>query len=356
MDGSSDERAPTPPAGQSTEEALAREVPRLTPRRQADWERAVELDEHLLRDLVDHLRDGRKPANLGIKLLSKASGGAEPVVKKMFRALDPRPLPIAMRLALLRYVLAEFPRMVLSEPDTEDTADPAILCDVVVGMNRFLRVGDETRKHLPARLDGLYWVYRRSVVDPGKYIRGLLAMWWIQDPLAAEPGTGMVRVCEVHRAQPEIKGSQYEAPGLSETYDGFALIKKNTLFLFLAERYSGHDRGPLLISRFHHFVPSEQSLPMQIARGWLPGAGESGLALPIVLVRTRSTLKPSQLLEFLKLKERSHADGNDALRLATALRPVEALYDACDIVDADGVPSMVIAQLASMARDNEVQR
>lgn len=332
-----------------------RVIQRFAPRPLAEWESAVEVDEHLLRDLIYHLRDGGRPKELRGKALMQAIEVAEGDIKQMFRADDPKPLSSSRRAALLLYILEAYPRLKREDPDSQDTADPAILMGVVRGMTRFLRVGLSTRDHTATRLSGIYWVYRRSVVDPSKYLKGLLSMWWIPGSDDDEEGDGMVRVCEVHRARQEIKGHHCEAPELSETYDGFALIKKNTLFLFLAERYSRNDRGPLLIARFHHFVPSEQSLPMLVARGWLPGAGESGLALPIVLVRTQTEHEPRALLDYTKGWPRQRGDACTK-GVPPSLMPIDEMYQACNIVDEEHVPSMVLAQLGVMARDNEARR
>lgn len=325
---------------------------RFGPRPAERWDIAVMYDEHLLRDLIVELRGGEKPPQLRQRELAEAAECTEAAIKRMLSRRDPVPLPPKERKKLLAYIIDIYPSLTNANADGEDTSDPAILRNVVLGMNKFLQVGHETRKHLQTRLSGLYWIYRRSVVDPSKFIRGLLAMWWIENERSN--CEGMVRVCEVHRSQKEVKRGRCEAPELSETYDGFAIIKKNTLHIFISERYSRNDRGPLLISRFHHFIPSEPALPMQIARGWLPGAGDTGLALPVVLVRVQSTeaLIPHRLLDYIRAKEKIVGTPSSQWP-PRDLGPIEALYNHCDIVDCDEVPSMVLAQLEFMARENE---
>jgi hypothetical protein len=237
--------------------------------------------------------------------------------------------------------------------DSDTHGDPDLLVAVVSRLNEYLCVSPRTIDGMQRRFEGYYWVFRPSITAPGRYIRGLLGMRWVVGDTQPEGYTpkGMIRACEVHR-HPGDEG--YPMPALSESYDGFALVKKGVLFLFMSERFADHDRGPLLVVRMHSFLPADPKQPLQMAWGRAAGASGSAYALPIVIMRvTDDEMKnpPGETTSLADL-ERLWVVGKDARLRKTPPAYLSKLLDQCQIVDTDAVPPTVLAQIDAMNRES----
>jgi hypothetical protein len=252
---------------------------------------------------------------------------------------------------LLQYLVAHFTELEFGR-DRERHFSPERLVVVVTRLNEYLCVSPRNLNGLQRRLEGYYWLFRPSIMAPGRYLRGLLGMRWVvaKEKAVGSPYKGMIRTCEAHR-HPGDK--THPMPTVSESYDGFALVKKSILFLFMSELYEGDDRGPLLITRLHGFLPSDHKRPLQIAWGRTTGASGSAYALPTVLVRVTDgelhepsgkTPSPIDLEQHAMFQKGRETRRHQAPYL-------DRLLDCCAIVDADDLPPTVLSQITALNQE-----
>lgn len=332
----------------------------LSPRELRKWLDDVVRDQELLRYLVRHMR-GKKRANrtdLSNAALNWAASGGD------LAPADYSPTRFSNWIRgtiehLEQYELANVLQYLVTNlrelefgPGSDKHGDPDRLVVVVARLNEYLCVSPRNLEGLQGRLEGYYWVYRPSVTAPGRYLRGLLGMRWVDGEV--QPGSskpkGMIRTCEIHR-HPGDEG--HSMPPLSESYDGFALVKKGILFLFMSERFAGHDRGSLLITRMHAFLPADRKRPLQMAWGHATGASGPAHALPVVIVRVTDE---EMLDKSGEKKSPVDLERHWVFERDNKARPHHAAYlqrllEKCEIVDASDLPPTVLAQVDAMNRE-----
>lgn len=331
----------------------------LHPRDFAHWLADVERDQDLLRRLVLHVRKsagkGGKASNRALN--QAAAGGelghADYPATRFTNWMQHRTERLERNEAVnvLKYLVSTF-RDLEYGPGSAAHGDPDRLVLVVSRLSEYLCVSPRSLDGLEKRFEAYYWVFRPSVIAPGRYIRGLLGMRWVVADTQPETGTakGMIRVCEIHR-HPGDEG--HPMPLLFESYDGFALLKSGVLFLFMSERFAGMDRGPLLITRIHHFLPADRKHPMQLAWGRTLGGSNAAHALPVVFVRvtgeeTRhagaSPASPADLEHFSVHAREARVHKPPPSYLAS-------LLGKCEVVDPEALPPTVLAQIEALNRE-----
>lgn len=349
----------------TTLDAETQENPKdvFRPRELAQWIKDVEQDQDLLRGLVEHIRNQVGPSplhqNASLNLAASGSNGKLPRdyppsrfknwIRHRLKYLDINEVRNVLQYLVTNFRMLEFGGGG-AYADRDKLADLVV---VVAHLNDYLCVSPRNLDGLQRRFEGYYWVFRPSMTAPGRFLRGLLCMRWTDGAGRPEDSLtrGMLRVCEVHQ-HPGDAG--HAMPVLFESYDGFALIKKGVLFLFMAEQFDAQDRGPLLITRIHNFLPADQTQPLQMAWGRSIGASNHAHALPIVIskvmdddfgARSGTTPQPADL-ESLWEYTRSK---NKATEPPQAY--VLGLLDKCGIVDPPGLPPTVLAQIDAMNRE-----
>lgn len=320
----------------------------LEPRSEAAWISDILADQETLRKLVKELRRTHPTADdrPSYKAMNAVVEAESPNRFSDFMSGKTKRLSESEVGKCVMHLAAKYPEV---SGRNGEVVSFDRLVEVALRLNEYLCVAPSSLALLKGRLEGYYWVFRPSIVAPGLYLRGLVAIWWVMDPSRAgelEGKNGMLRVCELHRS-PAVIGNN-AVPELMEVFDGFAISKQSVLFQFMSERYQHDDRGPLLIARFHSFVPSDPRRPLQIASGRVQGPADAGHAPPTVLLRIETAAKPMDLRYILDPEKTIDKAAHDNPQL----QAVRALIDQCRICDQEGVPDLVLGRLAAMYQES----
>ncbi|GAB3260298.1 hypothetical protein [Chitinimonas naiadis] len=192
-----------------------------------------------------------------------------------------------------------------------------------------------TRQKLKDAAPGVYQLWRPAVVWPGRYVLGMLLIYF-------NSRTGAMRTLEIHR----INGEQDDARGLvrtpqiTECLRGY-LVKKSSQLIIHSFQQETHNFQITVLANL-----LQQDRQIRVMSGLCLGLiGQRGLfCRPVALVRQAGISEMLQVLLDSQLDE----DGwpTDAFLAALADDP---LYQSLNVVEGSEVPDFVRQQLAESA-------
>ncbi len=198
-----------------------------------------------------------------------------------------------------------------------------------------------TRQKLKDAAPGVYQVWRPSVVWPGRYVLGMLVIYF-------NASTGAMRTLEIHRMNGAANESHglVETPAITEILRGYIVKKSSQLVVHAFER----ETRAFQITVFANLL--QQDRQIKAMSGLCVGLiGQRGLfCRPVVLVRQGAVSVALQRAIDTRLDGEGWPQPGFEAELAC-----EPLYQAMDIVDAAAVPEFVRLRLAESAALTEFQ-
>lgn len=198
-----------------------------------------------------------------------------------------------------------------------------------------------TRQKLKFAAPGIYQLWRPAVVWPGRYVLGMLVVYF-------NARTGAMRTLEFHRMQGESTSipGLVTTPRVTECLRGYLVKKSSQLILHSFQQGTRNLQITVLADLL------QQNRQIHAMSGLCLGLmGQRGLYCRPVVVMRQADLS-SELLAALDGKLDDDGWPTDAFM---SYLSDDALYKALDIVDSDKVPEFVrqkLAESASLAEFN----
>jgi len=192
-----------------------------------------------------------------------------------------------------------------------------------------------TRQKLKDAAPGVYQLWRPAVVWPGRFVLGMLLIYF-------NPRTGAMRTLEIHRINGEEDPAQglVRTPQITECLRGY-LVKKSSQLIVHSFQQETHNFQITVLANL-----LQQDRQMRVMSGLCLGLiGQRGLyCRPVALVRQGEITPALQNLLDTELDEEGWPGEGFLAAMAD-----DPLYQSLDVVEGSQVPAFIRQQLAESA-------